>query len=139
MLGLTHQGPVEGPRGGWLSRGANGLPHLRYEFVDDMAELSPPLEMNLEPVTATVFAASGAGPSFSEDYMPVVFSTLTTGTQVCYVGMRATPRSPDRETGTTPPTTRGAGLASARRHETRCRRCTTSMTTATRSVASDTL
>lgn len=75
-----------------ISRGSNGLPHLRYEFVDDMAELSPPLEMDLEPVSATVFAASGAGPSFSEDYMPVVFSTLTTGTRVCYVGMRATPK-----------------------------------------------
>ncbi|MEU7799757.1 hypothetical protein AB0B10_10835 [Micromonospora arborensis] len=73
-------------------RGDDGAPHMRYEFVDDMADMSPPLEMNLEPVTETVFAASGAGPSFSEDYMPVVFSTLTNGTQVCYVGMRATPK-----------------------------------------------
>ncbi|MEV1319848.1 serine hydrolase domain-containing protein [Micromonospora arborensis] len=73
-------------------RGGDGAPHMRYEFVDDMADMSPPLEMNLEPVTETVFAASGAGPSFSEDYMPVVFSTLTNGTQVCYVGMRATPK-----------------------------------------------
>jgi CubicO group peptidase (beta-lactamase class C family) len=70
----------------------DGSPHMRYAFVDDMKDLSPPLEMDLEPVTATVFAASGAGPSFSEDYMPVVFSTLTDGTQVCYVGMRATPK-----------------------------------------------
>ncbi|MGW5558136.1 serine hydrolase domain-containing protein [Micromonospora sp. NPDC003944] len=75
-----------------VSRAADDSPHLRYEFVDDMAHMSPPLEMDLEPVTATVFAASGAGPSFSEDYMPVVFSTLANGTQVCYVGMRATPK-----------------------------------------------
>ncbi|MFF0151689.1 serine hydrolase domain-containing protein [Micromonospora sp. NPDC005203] len=76
-----------------VSRGDDGSPHLRYEFVDDMSDLSPPLEMDLEPVTETVFAASGAGPSFSEDYMPVVFSTLSNGTRVCYVGMRATPKT----------------------------------------------
>ncbi|MFC7533762.1 serine hydrolase domain-containing protein [Actinoplanes sp. GCM10030250] len=75
-----------------VSRNGDGEPHIRYEFVDDMADLSPPLEMDLEPVTETVFAASGAGPSFSEDYMPVVFATLTNGTRVCYVGMRATPK-----------------------------------------------
>jgi hypothetical protein len=66
---------------------------MRYEFVDDMKDMSPPLEMALEPVTDTVFAASGAGPSFSQDYMPVVFSTLTDGSRVCYVGMRATPKT----------------------------------------------
>ncbi|MFC5926462.1 serine hydrolase domain-containing protein [Micromonospora vulcania] len=75
-----------------VSRNEDGSAHMRYEFVDDMKDMSPPLEMDLEPVTETVFAASGAGPSFSEDYMPVVFSTLTNGTQVCYVGMRATPK-----------------------------------------------
>ncbi|MEU6676905.1 serine hydrolase domain-containing protein [Streptomyces sp. NPDC046925] len=66
---------------------------LTYEFVDGMAEFSPPLEMDLTPVTDKVFAASGAGPSFSEDYMPVVFSTLTDGTECCYVGMRAAPKA----------------------------------------------
>ncbi|UBU14492.1 serine hydrolase domain-containing protein [Nonomuraea gerenzanensis] len=65
---------------------------MRYEFVDGMKDLSPPLDMELEPVTATVFAASGAGPSFSEDYMPVVFSTLSDGTRCVYVGMRAAPK-----------------------------------------------
>ncbi|TYB59871.1 beta-lactamase family protein [Nonomuraea sp. PA05] len=65
---------------------------MRYEFVDGMKDLSPALDMELEPVTGTVFAASGAGPSFSEDYMPVVFATLTDGTRCVYVGMRATPR-----------------------------------------------
>lgn len=65
---------------------------MRYEFVDGMKDMSPPLEMELTPVSPTVFAASGAGPSFSEDYMPVVFSTLTDGTRCVYVGMRATPK-----------------------------------------------
>ncbi|MGW3343009.1 hypothetical protein ACWDA3_06865 [Nonomuraea rubra] len=64
---------------------------MRYEFVDGMKDLSPPLDMALAPVTETVFAASGAGPSFSEDHMPVVFSTLAGGTRCVYVGMRATP------------------------------------------------
>ncbi|GAA2893616.1 hypothetical protein [Nonomuraea rubra] len=45
----------------------------------------------MAPVTETVFAASGAGPSFSEDYMPVVFSTPADGTRCVYVGMRAPP------------------------------------------------
>ncbi|MEU6713589.1 serine hydrolase domain-containing protein [Nonomuraea sp. NPDC046802] len=64
---------------------------MRYEFVDGMKDLSPPLDMELTPVSPGVFAAAGAGPSFSEDYMPVVFSTLSTGTKCVYVGMRATP------------------------------------------------
>ncbi|MET7327181.1 serine hydrolase domain-containing protein [Nonomuraea sp. NPDC005650] len=65
---------------------------IRYEFVDGMKDLSPPLEADLTPVSETVFAASGIGASFSEDYMPVVFSTLPGGALVCYVGMRATPK-----------------------------------------------
>ncbi|GAA1579969.1 hypothetical protein GCM10009678_73340 [Actinomadura kijaniata] len=76
----------------------DGAPHMRYEFVDDMKDVSPPLDMDLTPVTetghGTVFAASGAGPSFSEDHMPVVFSTLSDGTECVYVGMRATPKVP---------------------------------------------
>ncbi|MEU4162953.1 serine hydrolase domain-containing protein [Actinoplanes sp. NPDC026670] len=79
-----------------VSRKDDGTPHLRYEFVDEMAHMSPPLDMDLQPVTGTVFAASGAGPSFSDEYMPVVFSTLTTGTRVCYIGMRAAPKSESR-------------------------------------------
>ncbi|TKK86274.1 beta-lactamase family protein [Herbidospora galbida] len=75
-----------------VSRHPDGAARMRYAFVDDMKDLSPDLEMTLEPVTGTVFAASGAGPSFSEDYMPVVFATLADGSQVCYVGMRATPK-----------------------------------------------
>jgi len=65
---------------------------LRYEFVGGMADYSPPLDMDLVPVTGTVFAAAGAGPSFSEDWMPVVFSTLSTGTECVYIGMRAAPK-----------------------------------------------
>ncbi|GGT44243.1 hypothetical protein ACFFV7_53395 [Nonomuraea spiralis] len=59
---------------------------MRYEFVDGMKDMSPPLDMNLTPVTPTVFAATGAGASFSEDHMPVVFSTLSNGTSCVYVG-----------------------------------------------------
>ncbi|WP_236004812.1 hypothetical protein [Amycolatopsis pittospori] len=56
-----------------------------------MKDFSPPLDMVLVPVTDSVFGASGAGPSFSEDWMPVVFSTLSTGTECVYLGMRAAP------------------------------------------------
>jgi CubicO group peptidase (beta-lactamase class C family) len=75
-----------------VTRAEDGGAHMRYEFVDGMKDLSPPLEMELIPVSPTVFAASGAGPSFSEDYMPVVFSTLSNGVACVYVGMRATPK-----------------------------------------------
>lgn len=75
-----------------VGRRADGGAHMRYEFVDGMKDMSPPLDMDLTPVTPTVFAASGAGASFSEDYMPVVFSTLSNGTACVYVGMRATPK-----------------------------------------------
>lgn len=75
----------------------DGAPRMLYEFVDGMKDMSPPLDMSLTPVSVTadgtVFAAAGAGPSFSEDHMPVVFSTLTNGTDCVYVGMRATPKT----------------------------------------------
>jgi CubicO group peptidase (beta-lactamase class C family) len=71
----------------------NGAGHLLYEFVDGMADFSPPLSVDLLPVTGTVFAGTGAGPSFSEDYMPVVFARLSDGTACLYVGMRAAPKS----------------------------------------------
>ncbi|MCR8842334.1 beta-lactamase family protein [Paenibacillus sp. SC116] len=69
-----------------------GKPHLVYEFVDGMKDLSPPLEMELVPVTETVFAGSGAGPSFNEAWMPVIFSTLPDGTLYCYIGLRVAPK-----------------------------------------------
>ncbi|SHF93723.1 serine hydrolase domain-containing protein [Streptoalloteichus hindustanus] len=75
-----------------VSRTEDGVGRMRYEFVDGMKDLSPPLDMTLEPVSETVFAASGAGPSFSEEYMPIVFATLTDGSRCVYVGMRATPK-----------------------------------------------
>ncbi|MFI9506021.1 serine hydrolase domain-containing protein [Nocardia sp. NPDC052566] len=75
-----------------VSKKADGSAHMLYDFVDGMAGVSPALSMELTPVSENVFAASGAGPSFAEDYMPVVFATLTDGTEACYVGMRATPK-----------------------------------------------
>ncbi|MEV0113468.1 serine hydrolase domain-containing protein [Streptomyces sp. NPDC050844] len=70
----------------------DGAPHLVYEFVDGMKDFSPPLDVELYAVTESVFAGTGAGPSFSEGYMPVVFSTLSDGTECCYIGMRAAPK-----------------------------------------------
>ncbi|MGK5628973.1 serine hydrolase domain-containing protein [Streptomyces sp. URMC 123] len=69
-----------------------GAGHLVYEFVDGMKDFSAPLEIELRPVTETVFAGSGVGAAFSEDWMPVVFSTLADGTRCCYIGMRAAPK-----------------------------------------------
>ncbi|MFD7927307.1 hypothetical protein ACFV4S_15640, partial [Streptomyces sp. NPDC059742] len=71
----------------------DGAARLLYEFVDGMRDFSPPLEMDLTPLSATVFAASGAGPSFSGDWMPVVFATLVDGTPCCYIGMRCAPKA----------------------------------------------
>ncbi|MFG1686514.1 serine hydrolase domain-containing protein [Nonomuraea sp. NPDC049269] len=68
----------------------DGKPHVRYEFVDDAAGVSPPLESELKPVTDTIFAAYFAGSGISEE-MPVIFTT-TGGTQYCWVGMRAAPK-----------------------------------------------
>ncbi|MCM2389580.1 serine hydrolase domain-containing protein [Streptomyces albipurpureus] len=76
-----------------VSTQGDGTPHLRYEFVDGMKDFSPPLDMELTPLSGTVFAASGAGPSFSEDWMPVVFATLPDGTACCYIGMRCAPKT----------------------------------------------
>ncbi|MEU7578476.1 serine hydrolase domain-containing protein [Streptomyces sp. NPDC041068] len=70
----------------------DGRPHLVYEFVDGMKDFSPPLDVELYAVTETAFAGTGAGPSFSEGYMPVVFDTLADGTQYCYIGMRVAPK-----------------------------------------------
>ncbi|GAA4545751.1 serine hydrolase domain-containing protein [Amycolatopsis samaneae] len=69
----------------------DGAPHLVYEFVDGMKDLSPPIEETLVPISDTVFAVAGGG-AFSEDWMPVVFSTLTDGTGCVYIGMRAAPK-----------------------------------------------
>ncbi|MEV6767351.1 serine hydrolase domain-containing protein [Nocardia sp. NPDC051030] len=70
-----------------------GNPHMLYEFVDDMAGMSPPLSIDLIPVSETVWAGTGAGPSFSEGYMPVIFATLANGVPCVYVGTRATPKT----------------------------------------------
>lgn len=74
-----------------ISQNGDGSAHIRYEFVDSMAHLSPPLEADMVPVSPTVFAAGfGLG---GQDYTPVVFSTLTNGTPCVYVGMRAAPKA----------------------------------------------
>ncbi|MFD6437482.1 serine hydrolase domain-containing protein [Streptomyces venezuelae] len=70
----------------------DGAPHLVYEFVDGMKDFSPPLDVDLYAVTESAFAGTGAGPSFSEGYMPVVFSTLSDGTECCCIGMRVAPK-----------------------------------------------
>jgi hypothetical protein len=69
----------------------DGVPHLVYEFVDGLAGISPAIEADLIPLSDTVFAAKGTG-SFSGDWMPVVFATLSTGAQFVYVGLRAAPK-----------------------------------------------
>ncbi|MFH8746097.1 serine hydrolase domain-containing protein [Streptomyces rimosus] len=71
----------------------DGAGHARYEFVDGMKDFSDPLEIDLLPVTETVFAGTGVGAAFSEDYMPVVFSTLPDGTGCVYIGMRCGPKT----------------------------------------------
>jgi hypothetical protein len=62
-----------------------------YEFVDGMKDFSEPLEIDLVPVTGTVFA--GTGGAFSEDYMLVIFSTSEDGTGCVYIGMRCGPET----------------------------------------------
>ncbi|GAA1932500.1 hypothetical protein GCM10009837_67820 [Streptomyces durmitorensis] len=70
----------------------DGAGHAVYEFVDGMKDFSEPLEIDLLPVTESVFAGTGVGAAFSEDYMPVVFSALQDGTGCVYVGMRCGPK-----------------------------------------------
>ncbi|MDP9842851.1 serine hydrolase domain-containing protein [Streptosporangium lutulentum] len=73
-----------------ITQDEDGTAHLRYEFVDGMKDLSPPLEAVLIPVTDTVFAATGS--AFGVDALPVVFATLADGTRCCYAAMRAAPK-----------------------------------------------
>lgn len=70
----------------------DGAGHLVYELVGGMKDFSEPLECDLVPVTETVFAGTGVGAAFSEDYIPVVFSTLPDGTACVYIGMRCGPK-----------------------------------------------
>ncbi|MFW5420708.1 beta-lactamase family protein [Nocardiopsis sp. CNT-189] len=95
------------PREGVTTRVAerSGALHMVYELTGGMAAFSPPIEAELvpvarqtgrgpdgEPVPETVFAASGAGTAFNEDWMPVVFSALPDGTPYVSIGMRAAPK-----------------------------------------------
>ncbi|MFI2777929.1 serine hydrolase domain-containing protein [Streptomyces sp. ALB3] len=70
----------------------DGAGHAVYKFVDGMKGFSEPLSIDLIPVTGTVFAGTGVGAAFSEDYMPVVFSELEDGTGCVYIGMRCGPK-----------------------------------------------
>jgi hypothetical protein len=70
----------------------DGVPHLRYAFVDGMAGLAPAIESDLVAVSETVFAGRADG-AFSDAWMPVVFSELADGTRCVYIGMRATPKA----------------------------------------------
>ncbi|MER7053860.1 hypothetical protein [Streptomyces sp. NPDC000351] len=70
----------------------DGAGHALYEFVDGMKDFSEPLEIDLLPVTESVFAGTGVDAAFSEDYMPVVFSTLRDGTGCVYIGRRCGPK-----------------------------------------------
>jgi CubicO group peptidase (beta-lactamase class C family) len=58
-----------------------GTLHLAYEGAASF-------EMDLLPVSETVFAWAGAG----QDWIPVVFTQLPDGSAYCYMGMRATPK-----------------------------------------------
>ncbi|MGV9879661.1 serine hydrolase domain-containing protein [Streptomyces sp. NPDC003006] len=71
----------------------DGEGHMTYEFVDGMKDFSEPLEIELIPVTETVFAGTGVGAAFSEGHMPVIFSTLQDGTGCVYIGMRCGPKA----------------------------------------------
>ncbi|PQP85629.1 hypothetical protein, partial [Paenibacillus sp. AR247] len=61
----------------------NGKPYFVGEFVDGMKGFAPPLETNLVPVSDTAFAAF-----FGENWLPVVFSTFSDGTEFVLLGMR---------------------------------------------------
>lgn len=67
----------------------NGTLHLVYETNDGRKDPPPPLEIELIPVSENVFAGGAGG---GQDWIPVVFSTLTEGLVYCYIGMRAAPK-----------------------------------------------
>lgn len=66
----------------------SGTLHLVYEVNDGRKDPSPPLEIELIPVSGTVFAGAGAG----QDWIPVVFHKLEDRSIYCYIGMRAAPK-----------------------------------------------
>ncbi|WP_043193301.1 serine hydrolase domain-containing protein [Streptomyces sp. NRRL F-2664] len=79
-----------------VSLAPGGRPHLRYEFVGGLRDFSPPLELDLVPLSATVFAATDSGPGAGRAWTPVVFAALVDGTPCCYTGLRCAPRTPPR-------------------------------------------
>ncbi|MFI6294580.1 serine hydrolase domain-containing protein [Nonomuraea sp. NPDC050790] len=73
-----------------ITRGADGGGRLRYEFVEEMRHLAPPMEADLVPVSrtaaSTVFAAVGM--PAGEECWPVVCARLPDGRPYVQVGMR---------------------------------------------------
>ncbi len=63
-MGDVDTGLIEEPRR--LVAFVHGHWRVTYEFVDGMKDMSPPLDIDLIPVTDSVFAGTGAGPAFSE-------------------------------------------------------------------------
>lgn len=73
----------------------DGAGHAVYEFVDGMKGFSEPLEIDLLPVTESVFAGTGVGTAFREGYMPVVFPPCGTARAASTSVCAADPRSLD--------------------------------------------
>ncbi|WP_200901319.1 serine hydrolase [Paenibacillus sp. DMB20] len=66
----------------------NGTLRLVYEIFDGRQAPPPPLEIELIPVAEEVFVGACSG----QDWIPVIFSTLSDGSVYCYMGMRAAPK-----------------------------------------------
>jgi CubicO group peptidase (beta-lactamase class C family) len=66
----------------------NNTAYLIYETVDGRKHPTPPLKIELIPVTTTIFAGAVPG----QDFIPVVFLPLKNGSIYCYIGMRAAPK-----------------------------------------------
>ncbi|MET7762787.1 hypothetical protein ABZS71_12380 [Streptomyces sp. NPDC005393] len=70
----------------------DGVPHVRVELTDRMAEYAPPIEADLVPVSDTVLAMPGVGAA-SAPWLPLVFGTLPDDTPYVYFGMRVSPKT----------------------------------------------
>jgi CubicO group peptidase (beta-lactamase class C family) len=66
----------------------NGTLQMVYEIFDGRQNPSPPLKMELVPVSENEFAGIVPG----QELIPVVFYKLTDDSMYCYLGMRAAPK-----------------------------------------------
>ncbi len=66
---------------------ADGVAGVRFEPTGAIADFSPPLDLDLVPVTETLFAAPGQG-VMNAEWIPVTFTRLPDGTDGVYFGMR---------------------------------------------------